>query len=265
MRLALGIEYDGAAFSGYQTQLHNESVQQTLEQALSRVADHPVRIAAAGRTDAGVHATGQVVSFTSSAQRPLKAWRLGVNALTPAALKVHWVQAVADTFHPRYDATARRYMYLLYESAQPSPLLEQHAVRTPSLDDEAMHRAAQSLLGERDFSTFRAARCQANSPFRRMHRIAVYRAQSIVCIDVTANAFLLHMVRNIVGALREVGTNRRQQDWIAEITAAKDRGACAATAPAHGLYLVCVSYPGQDFPPAPVPGLLRALGGLDRF
>ena len=265
MRLALGVEYDGAAFRGYQTQRHSESVQETLEQALSQVANHRVQIVAAGRTDAGVHATGQVVSFTSTAERPLRAWRQGVNSLTPAALKVRWVQSVADAFHPRYDATARRYMYLFYESDQPSPLLNSQAVRAPSLDDETMHRAAQSLLGERDFSSFRAAGCQARSPYRRLDRIAVFRAQSLVCVDVTANAFLLHMVRNIVGALSEVGTGRQDPAWIVEILAARDRGACAATAPAHGLYLVGVNYPEQDFPSAPPPGLLQALGGLDRF
>jgi tRNA pseudouridine38-40 synthase len=185
--------------------------------------------------------------------------------LTPAALKVRWVVPVADEFNPRYDATARRYMYLFYESAQPSPLLEPFAVRASPLDDELMHRSAQALLGEQDFTSFRASGCQAQSPFRCIHRIGVHRAQSLVCLDVTANAFLLHMVRNIAGALLHVGRGGGDRDWLAGILEHRERSAAPATAQPQGLYLVSVSYPGQTFPPSPPPGLLRALGGLDRF
>jgi len=270
VRLALGVEYDGSVFSGFQTQRDRTTVQESLEHALSQVADQPVRITAAGRTDAGVHATGQVVSFSTEANRPLQAWCLGVNALTPPALKVRWAKSVATEFHPRYDATARRYMYLFYESVQPSPLLESFAVRTSPLDDELMHRAAQVLLGERDFTTFRAAGCQARSPFRCIHRIGVHRTQSLVCLDITANAFLLHMVRNIAGALWHIGRNDGGKDggdqgWLEEILARRDRNSAPATALPQGLYLVSVNYPGQTFPPSPLPGLLRALGDLDRF
>ncbi len=265
MRIALGVEYDGRVFSGFQIQRDRSTIQESLEQALSQVADEPIRIAAAGRTDAGVHATGQVVSFTTEAKRPLQAWHLGVNALTPPALKVRWATPVPAEFHPRYDATARRYMYLFYESVQPSPLLEPHAVRTGPLDDELMHQAAQSLLGERDFSTFRAAGCQAQSPNRCIHRIGVHRAQSLVCLDITANAFLLHMVRNIAGALLKIGKGDSDRAWLEEIIEGRDRGSAPATAPPQGLYLVSVSYPGQTFPASPLPGLLRALGDLDRF
>ena len=265
MRLALGVEYDGSVFSGFQTQRDRATVQESLEQALSKIADQPIRIAAAGRTDAGVHATGQVVSFITEADRPLKAWHRGVNALTPPALKVRWAMPVTAEFHPRYDATARRYMYLFYESVQPSPLLEPFAVRAGPLDDGLMHRAAQALLGERDFTAFRAAGCQAQSPFRCIHRISVHRAQSIVCLDITANAFLLHMVRNIAGSLLHVGRGGGDRHWLEQILDRRERGLAPATAPPHGLYLVSVSYPGQTFPASPLPGLLRALGDLDRF
>lgn len=265
MQLALGVEYDGGAFSGYQKQDNATSVQAVLQQALSQVADHPVTLHAAGRTDAGVHATGQVLSFHSTAQRSTYGWRSGANSLSPAAVTVTWVQPVEDDFHPRYSAVARRYMYLFYESPVRSPLLDRFAVRSDPLDDEAMHRAAQHLLGERDFSSFRAAGCQSSTPFRRVDRVGVQRRASLVVLDIQANAFLLHMVRNIAGALWQVGLAERPADWLADVLEARDRSLCSPTAPPQGLYLTEVSYPGKDFPRPALPGLLRALGGLDRF
>jgi tRNA pseudouridine38-40 synthase len=265
MQLALGVEYHGAAFNGYQQQRDAPSVQQALQQALSQVADHPVVVRAAGRTDSGVHATGQVVAFQTNAQRPLHSWLKGTNSLTPGSLSVNWVIQVDEAFHPRYSAVSRRYQYLFYESAVRSPLLDGVAVQSRPLDDAAMHRAAQRLLGERDFTTFRGAGCQSRTPFRRLDRISVHRSQSLVFLDIQANAFLLHMVRNIAGALWQIGLGSRSADWLDEILLARDRALAGPTAPAHGLYLVQVTYPGYPFPTPQLPGVLRALGALDRF
>ncbi|MEZ5550452.1 MAG: tRNA pseudouridine(38-40) synthase TruA [Pseudomonadales bacterium] len=265
MRVALGVEYDGGAFNGYQQQLQVPSVQETLQIALSQIADEPIQLAAAGRTDAGVHATGQVVAFETAAERPPRAWLDGVNSLLPATLNVHWARTVETSFHPRFDATARRYMYLFYEDARRSTLLDAYAVRSQPLDDDAMHRCAAVLVGEHDFSTFRAAGCQSRSPFRCVHRIAIHRFESFVVIDITANAFLLHMVRNIAGALWQVGQGRGSLSWIRELMRAGDRSRAPATAPARGLYLVDVRYPHEHLPGGRLPGLLRALGSLDRF
>ncbi len=263
--LALGIEYDGAAFRGFQFQTNAPSVQEVLEAALSRIAAAPIRVAAAGRTDAGVHATGQVVSFASPVERPLQAWVRGTNALTPPAVKVRWARQVDAGFHARYSAAARRYQYLFAEGGMVSPLLGGHATPTRPLDDDAMHRAAQALLGEHDFSSFRAAGCQSLSAHRCVHRITVLRAQSLVVIDITANAFLLHMVRNIAGALARVGRGERAEGWIGEALSGRDRTVIGPTAAPDGLYLVDVHYPGHDLPGGVPPALLRALGGLDRF
>lgn len=265
MHLALGVEYDGAAFHGFQFQTNAPTVQEALEAALSRIAAAPVRVAAAGRTDAGVHATGQVVSFSSPSERPLDAWTRGCNALTPPGVKVIWARRVDAAFHARYSAVARRYQYLYAESDYPSPLLIGRATLVRGLDDEAMHRAAQRLVGEHDFSSFRAAGCQSASAHRCVHRISVRRFRSLVVIDVTANAFLLHMVRNLAGALRQVGEGKRPESWIGAVLEQQDRTLIGATAPPDGLYLVDVSYPAAGLPTGRPPALLRALGGLDPF
>lgn len=265
MRLALGVEYDGSAFHGWQRQVNAPSVQQALEAALSRIADADIRVNAAGRTDSGVHATAQVVGFTAPAERPLKAWRLGTNALTPPGVKVTWAQPVDEAFHARYCAVARRYQFLFWDDPAPSPLLHGRVVPVRTLDDEAMHRAAQHLLGEQDFTSFRAAGCQSLSAHRCVHRVAVHRAGPYVVLDITANAFLLHMVRNIAGSLQAVGEGRRREGWIRDLLLARDRSLAARTAPPDGLYLVDVHYPGYGFPPGRPAPLLRALGGLDRF
>jgi tRNA pseudouridine38-40 synthase len=265
MRLALGIEYDGVAFHGFQRQANAPSVQEALETALSRVADHPIRVVAAGRTDAGVHATAQVVSFDSPANRPLSAWLRGTNALTPPGVKVAWVRAVDAGFNARRSAVARRYQYLYHEASAPSPLLRGRVVQVPSLDDAAMHRAAQVLVGEHDFTSFRAAACQSHTAYRCIHRITVHRAGAFVVLDVAANAFLLHMVRNIAGALLEVGQGRQDESWIGRVLVARDRALAGRTAAPEGLYLVDVRYPGYDFPAGQPAAPLRGLGGLDRF
>jgi len=265
MRLALGVEYDGGAFSGYQYQSHAPSVQESLQKALSEVAAESITVHAAGRTDAGVHATQQIVAFDTTRDRPRSAWIRGTNALSPHTLSVLWAREVPDDFHPRFQATARRYMYVFYESEARSPQLDAWAVRTAPVDDEAMHRGAATLIGEQDFSAFRAAGCQSASAFRCVHRISVQRTASLVVVDITANAFLLHMVRNIAGSLWEVGLDRRHSDWIGELLVGGDRTVAAPTAPPHGLYLVDVRYPALDLPPGKLPGVLRACGDLNRF
>ncbi len=263
--LALGIEYDGSSFHGFQRQKNVASIQATLETALSRVADRPVGVVAAGRTDTAVHATGQVIGFVTSNERPLSAWIRGTNSHCPAAVKVRWAQEVDSGFHARYSATARRYLYVYYEAETDSPLLAGLAVRERRLNDEAMHRAARSLLGEHDFSAFRGARCQSQSSHRCVHNISVHRAGSFVVVDIVANAFLLHMVRNINGCLVEIGAGRRPESWLAELLACRDRRQGAKTAPPGGLYLVSVTYPERSFPKPLLPGVLRALDGLDHL
>jgi tRNA pseudouridine38-40 synthase len=246
MRVALGIEYDGSGYSGWQTQLAPPlaTVQQTLEQALTRIADHPVNVACAGRTDAGVHASGQVVHFDTTAERPLKAWIQGSNSLLPSSLVVRWAQVVAGDFHARFSATGRRYRYVIANTPV-RPALQAHFLthHARPLDAAVMHEAGQLLLGERDFSSFRAAGCQSRSPMRHVTELVVSRQGDRVQIDIEANAFLLHMVRNIVGTLFEIGEGRKPVGWVAELLALRDRTRAAPTAPAAGLTLVAVRYP----------------------
>ena len=258
--VALGVEYDGGAFRGFQRQRNAPSVQQALEDAASRVANEPVRVVGAGRTDAGVHATQQVVSFVTPAERSAEAWRRGVSSLTPAALEVVWARVLDHPFDARRDARWRRYVYLLSD-APARPALHRGRVGWSrgfptlprsgdgALDAAAMHDAAQCLLGERDFSAFRAAGCQSKTPWRCVRSIIVTRRGDVVAVDVTANAFLLRMVRNIASALREVGVGNLTAPALAELFAAGDRGAAPPTAPPQGLYLVWVGYPELPLSP----------------
>ena len=262
-QIALGIEYDGGAFNGWQRQSHQPSVQSDLEAALSQVADYPVRTVGAGRTDAGVHATGQVASFQPAASRPMRAWLDGVNALTSPGVKVRWAQQVDANFSARFSAQARRYIYLYRIDERRSPLRDPFTWRGPPLDADAMHSAAQALLGERDFTSFRAAACQSKSPWREVRRIGVRDIANLVALDIEANAFVLRMVRNIAGALAQVGRGERTVDWIGECLLAKDRSLIGKTAPPQGLYLVHVSYPEQDFPAGGLPPPLAAAKGTD--
>ena len=257
VNVALGVEYDGGAFHGFQRQRHAASVQQALEEAISCVADEPVRIVAAGRTDAGVHATQQVVSFATGAVRSEDAWRRGVSSLTPKAVGVVWACVIAGRFNARFDAQWRRYVYLFSDAPQPPVIHRGLVAWSRKLDAERMHGAAQCLVGEHDFSTFRAAACQSKSPWRRLHTVRVERVGEYVTIDVTANAFLMHMVRNIAGALREVGVGNLAPRLFAQLFAQRDRTLAPATAPPQGLYLVSVGYPGLDLP-VRLPPLLSA-------
>ncbi len=248
-KFALGISYDGSPFHGWQRQQSQQTVQQALEEALSRVADHPVRLAAAGRTDAGVHATGQVSSFVSGAERSLRDWMRGANALTPEAIAVDWVQPVDDRFHPRYSAVARAYHYVFHDhgNAAGDPFLRLRAWSTRPLDADAMHRGAQQLLGEHDFSAFRGAGCQSLTPQRRVNFCTVRRAGQFVVMHIEANAFLLHMVRNIARALHDAGRDG-DSGRVGNLLRGRDRTRLGATAPPHGLYLSRVAYPQYDLP-----------------
>lgn len=240
----LGIEYDGGDYHGFQRQSHAPSVQAALESAVSRVADEPVRVHGAGRTDAGVHATQQVISFETEAVRSVDAWRRGVSSLTPRSLGVLWARVETRPFHARFDALWRRYVYVFSDAPSvPVILRGQVAWAGVPLDSDAMHAACRCLVGEHDFSAFRAAGCQSRSPWRRVATISVTRVNGYVAIDVTANAFLKHMVRNIVGALREVGSRTLTADAFAALFERGDRTRCPPTAPPQGLYLVGVGYP----------------------
>ena len=250
-RIALGVEYDGSRYCGWQMQSHGtRTVQQEIEKALSIVADHAVRVVCAGRTDTGVHATGQVVHFDTHAERKLKAWVMGVNTQLPDDVCVHWARAVADDFSARFSATMRRYRYVIQQRAARPALYSQRVTWVHNeLNTRAMHEAAQALLGENDFSSFRSSACQSEHAMRFMRSIDVTTEGAFVYIDIQANAFLHHMVRNIVGSLLKVGTGERSVAWIAELLALKDRTRAGPTAPAQGLYLVAVQYPDEyDLP-----------------
>jgi tRNA pseudouridine38-40 synthase len=256
-RIAIGIEYDGSAYSGWQTQPHARSVQGELEAALSRVADHPVAMTAAGRTDAGVHALAQVAHFDSDAARPLQAWVLGANAESAADVSVLWAHPVSEDFHARFSALSRTYVYrVLNRPMRPALDRERLCWRRRTLDAERMHEAAQALLGDHDFSSFRAAQCQSSTSMRRLLEISVTRCGEIIEIRVRANAFLHHMVRNIAGTLLAVGCGDRAPGWVDEVLAVRDRTRAGVTAPPQGLYFAGVEYPsGFGLPSVRLPGL----------
>lgn len=256
-RIALGIEYNGAAYFGWQRQREVDSVQQKLEEALGHIAQHKIDVVCAGRTDAGVHASNQIVHFETHVQRPDKAWTMGGNANLPDTIAIKWAKPVSDDFHARFSATARRYRYVIHNvRLRPGIFLSGLTHHYHPLDAEKMHIAAQSLLGEQDFSAFRAALCQSRTPFRNVHHIHVIRLGDYVIIDIKANAFVHHMVRNIAGSLMKVGSGEQPIEWIAELLASKDRTRAAATAKPNGLYLVEVDYPDEYGIPKLSPGPL---------
>lgn len=249
-RLALGLEYDGSAFCGWQTQPGGCAVQDHLERALAAVHGGPVATIVAGRTDAGVHATAQVVHFDAVQERPLGAWVRGVNSHLPAGVSVLWAKPVGNDFHARFGAIERAYRYvLLNHPVRPAIMAGRVGWVHGDLDTDAMAAAAAHLLGRHDFSAFRAAECQARSPVRELRQATVRRAGQYVVFDFRGNAFLHHQVRNMVGALVWVGLGRRPPDWLAEVLASRDRRLAAATFAADGLYLVDVRYDaGWDLP-----------------
>lgn len=251
MRHALALEYDGRDFCGFQSQPSGCGVQDALERALADIAATRVRVTAAGRTDTGVHATSQIVHFDAAVTRPQSAWVRGVNSRLPGSAAVLWCVPVADDFHARFAAIARHYTYALLNRAERPGLCRgrvgwHHA----PLDAEAMHEAAQHLAGTHDFSSFRAAGCQAKSPVKTVSRIRVARAGAIIRIDVTADAFLHHMIRNIVGALADVGAGKRAPAWMAQLLGAADRTRGAPTFAADGLYFIGADYDARFALPA---------------
>ncbi len=247
MRYALGIEYDGSKYYGWQRQNNVISVQQKLEEALSKIADEPIEVICAGRTDTGVNATNQVIHFDTSKQRKDVAWTLGVNTNLPNDIAVSWVHHVNEDFHARFSATARRYRYLIYNKPLRSAILS-HGLSFCHypLNEKLMHEAAQYLVGQHDFTSFRTVHCQSHSPVRTLMHCNVERVGDYLVLDVKGNAFLHHMVRNIAGSLMRVGQEIEQVAWIKEVLEAKNRCVAGMTAPSAGLYFVDVDYP-QEF------------------
>lgn len=255
MRIALGIEYSGSAFHGWQSQRHTAStIQGCVESALSRVAAAPTAIVAAGRTDAGVHAHGQVVHFDTGVHRDQVAWVLGVNRYLPPAVSVQWARAVPDAFHARFSAQWRRYRYVIHDARARSALLAGRVTwHHYPLDAERMAQAGRSLIGEHDFSSFRGQECQAKSPVRTVQTLTVARRGPLVVLEIQANAFLHHMVRNIAGVLMSIGKGDRSTAWAGEVLAHRDRRRGGVTAPPDGLYLTAVGYPAAFGLPGPAP------------
>lgn len=244
MRIALKVEYDGSQYHGWQAQNTLRTVQLHLEEALSKVANHRVEVICAGRTDTGVHATHQIVHFDTHSSRSLRAWVHGTNTHLPKDMCVKNSYYVNNDFHARYSATARRYRYVIYNSPIRPSLLRGHVAWTyRHLDHGMMHHAAQDLLGEHDFTSFRSVECQSKSPIREIKMIKVYRNGHYVILDIMANAFLHHMVRNIAGVLISIGAGRHPVDYVKFLLKEKDRRLGAETASPYGLYLVGVSYP----------------------
>ena len=263
-RVALGIEYDGYAYSGWQKQKfpQKETVQEYIESALSKVADREVVVSCAGRTDAGVHATCQVVHFDTDIDRGTKAWTQGVNSMLPRTIRVVWSRTQEDDFHARFSALSRRYLYLVYQRETESAMLHGRASYSRrELDEVSMHAAAQHFLGEKDFTSFRAAGCQSKTAMRNVMHANVYRRGGFLIFDVKANAFLQHMVRNMMGSLLQVGRGSEGPAWIAELLSLQDRARAAPTALPHGLYLVGVEYPQSCDLPSKIslPDLLLAI------
>ena len=246
-RIALGIEYDGSPFHGFQIQQSaSATIQQYLHEAISSVADEPITVVCAGRTDAGVHATEQVLHFDTLADRPLQAWTLGVNPRLPPGICVRWAQAIDPSFHARFSALSRRYRYaIVNRPVRPALYGAQITWFKRPLSVDAMRAAASCLVGEHDFNALRAAQCQAKSPIRTIHHLALAQHDDLIVLDIQANAFLHHMVRNIVGCLLAIGAGDKPTTWLQEVLAGRDRTLAAATAPAFGLYLVKVEYPRE--------------------
>jgi tRNA pseudouridine38-40 synthase len=243
MRIALGIEYDGRNFCGWQTQPSRCSAQDALERALTEIAGHDVATICAGRTDAGVHALGQVVHFDSPADRRESAWIRGTNALLPSGLAVTWMRPVPLEFNARYSAFERRYRYiLLNHPVRPAANHGRVGWYHAPLDLGSMREAASVLLGEHDFSAFRSSECQAKSPVRELRCLDVHASRDYVIFELAANGFLHHMVRNIVGSLIYVGNGRQDPEWLARVLSSRDRALAAPTVDAAGLYLEHVSY-----------------------
>lgn len=247
MRIAMGVEYDGSGFRGWQRQSHDRNtIQQAVEEALSRVANHPVEVSCAGRTDAGVHASAQVIHFDTEAVREMRAWMLGTTANLPKSVAVLWAQPVPEYFHARFSAQRRAYRYVIFSrEVRPTFLARRVSWHYQPLDLERMRAAAEPLLGEHDFSAYRAMACQAKSPIRTLHRLELSQQGPYIFIDIEANGFLHHMVRNIAGVLMAIGAGERPIEWSREVLEGRNRALGGVTAPPGGLYLTQVGYPAE--------------------
>ena len=243
MRIALGVEYDGSQYFGWQSQAGGHTVQDALQAALSGIANELITIVAAGRTDTGVHAQEQVVHFNTNVARPLTAWVRGVNALLPNSIAVLWAHTVPEEFHARFSAQARSYRYLLINRSVRNAMQHGKAgwFHTP-LNVEKMCEAAQYLLGEHDFSALRAAECQAKSPIKNLAQLDIQKQGDTIIFDLSANAFLHHMVRNIVGCLVYIGKGKHPPQWMREVLEGRERSLAAPTFAPDGLYLRRITY-----------------------
>ena len=246
MRFVIGIEYLGADYSGWQKQHHSRSVQAEIERALSKIANVQIELQCAGRTDAGVHATGQVAHFDTDVIRSTQSWLRGSNANLPKSIKITWIQTVSQDFHARFSAVSRHYQYILFNRQFSSAILNYLTTwEYHKLDVEAMNKAANYLLGEQNFSCFRSSQCQSNSPMRNITKAKFTINHCYIIFDIIGNAFLHHMVRNIVGSLLEIGQHKVPPNHIQYLIEHKDRSLSGKTAPAEGLYLVGVKYPDK--------------------
>lgn len=242
-RIVLGVEYQGSHYCGWQFQDHCDSVQHNLQQALSFIANETIGVQCAGRTDTGVHAVGQVVHFDTQATRPHRAWLEGTNTKLPDDIRVSWVKVIEGDFHARFSAVSRQYRYVIFNRSVHSAVLAKRVTwQTKPLDADLMQEAAQALMGEHDFSSFRASGCQAKHAVRTIQSLSVSRRGDFVFVDIQANAFLHHMVRNIVGSLMQVGYAEKPVSYISELIKLKDRKQAGVTAPAAGLYFVNAIY-----------------------
>ncbi|WP_131782966.1 tRNA pseudouridine(38-40) synthase TruA [Legionella gresilensis] len=246
MRIALGVEYDGSQYHGWQAQTGLHTVQQVIETAISRIADCKINVVCAGRTDTGVHATNQIIHFDCVKERSIRSWIQGANSYLPKDVCIKWGKEMPDNFHARYSALSRQYRYIIYNSAIRPALLRGNVTwQYRQLNHVHMHEASQYLLGENDFTSFRSVECQSNTPMRNIYHVQVTRQGDLVIIDIIANAFLHHMVRNIAGVLIAVGSGKKPVIWVHEVLKATDRRLGAETAPPYGLYLVNVTYPKE--------------------
>lgn len=244
MRLALGLEYDGTHYCGWQLQSGVRTVQGCVEEALSKVADHEVKTCCAGRTDTKVHAYNQVIHIQTTARRDSRSWVFGSNANLPEDISVTWAKEVEDDFHARYSAIGRIYRYLIFNRRSRSAILDGRASwQCRLLDHKRMQEGAAYLLGEHDFSAYRAQGCQSKNPVRTVRRLDVTRYGHLISIDIEANAFLYHMVRNIAGVLMAIGMGKAEPPWAGEVLETRNRKLGGVTAPAQGLYLVSIQYP----------------------
>ncbi len=253
VRLALCVEYAGENYKGWQTQKFDNlpTVQENVERALSKVANHPVSVICAGRTDTGVNGTYQIIHFDSPAKRSERAWVLGTNTNLPQDISIQWAKQVDDSFHARFSALSRRYRYIIYSNPVMPAVLAKGVTWTHKiLNLKAMQDAAKYLQGEHDFSSYRAVACQAKSPVRTISNIEVYQRGELIVLDVQANAFLHHMIRNIAGVLMTIGAGEAEPIWAQQVLDAKDRRKGGVTGPAHGLYFVDVKYPQEYALPA---------------